>query len=296
MNNYRKHILTAVFCAMLLFYGGEWLIDMALQGPIEAREKRSALLKKRLTSLKREGTRIVRARRTLKVWQAQSLPSDTEVARSLYRAWLLELVDHVGLSSPSVESGEPLSRKGAYYLLPFTVRARGDLEQLTKFLFEFYNAGHLHQLGSLGITPIPNSDQLDLSITVEALTIRGADRKDRLTTGRSGRLASTALDDYRVIVVRNLFAAGGIPEDVDHAYLEGIVSVDGRPQAWFGLRTTGEKLKLSEGDLLEIGGFRATVVEIAGDDRDVVLDAKGQRWLLSLGEKLTDAWALPPEF
>ncbi|MBN2477562.1 MAG: hypothetical protein JXB62_23345 [Pirellulales bacterium] len=297
MMQYRKQILAAIFGLMLLFYGGDWLLKTVLRGPLQKRRSQTARLEKTIELREQQLANVRKAKQILAVWQSQSLPGNVEVARSLYRGWLLELVRHVDLAGHSVESGEPLRRKDRYWLLPFTVRGRGSLEQLTKFLFEFYRAPHLHQIGSIGITPSQNGEQLDLSFSIEALALPGADRTDRLASGSSNRLASASLEDYHVILQRNLFAVGGSLDAVEHTYLDGVVSAaGGRPQAWFGLRLSGEQRKLHEGEQLTVGGFTATIVEIAVEDHDVVLEADGQRWLLSLGENLTEAFALPPEF
>ena len=293
---YRKHILAALFCLMLLFYGGDWLLENALRGPLDSRRARTAQLEEGIAARERQLDAARRIGRHVLLLQRQSLPSNTEVARSLYRAWLLELVRFVELSGHSVQSGEPQAREGLYWMLPFTVRGRGTLEQLMQFLFEFYRAGHLHQMGTIGITPLAGGNQFDLSFSIEALVLPGADRADRLTTGYSARLASDDLADYDVIAQRNLFTGGGSLDAVEHTYLVGVVSADGRPQAWFGLRASGEKRELYEGESLQIGRFTGTVTEINLDDRDVIIESDGQRWLLALGENLTEAFALPPEF
>ena len=69
---------------------------------------------------------------------------------------------------------------------------------------------------------------------------------------------------------------------------------DGSPQVWFTLRTSGEILKVGKGGDFEIGQFRGSIAEIEG--ADVIVESDGERWLLTLGERLTDASALPPEF
>jgi hypothetical protein len=53
-------------------------------------------------------------------------------------------------------------------------------------------------------------------------------------------------------------------------------------------------LKLKVGQRFEVGDFQGMVAEI--DERDVVIDSDGERWLLTLGEQLSQATALPPEF
>ncbi len=153
--------------------------------------------------------RFRKANQQLKRWQAQSLPSDPEIARSLYQAWLVGLVGRPGFISPNVDSSEPVTRKGLYSSLRFSARGRGTPEQLTRFLFDFYRADHLHHIESLNLTPVPRSDELDIALSIEALSLPDGERKDQLSTRVSDRLASDELTDYRAIVERNLFGIGG---------------------------------------------------------------------------------------
>lgn len=309
---YRPYILAAVFGGILLYFGGEWVLEM-LQGPIERASQKTERLKQEIKKREDELARARRAAKQLAVWETQSLPADIEVARSLYQAWLVELVDEVKLDDPSVNSGEPVSRQGMYHTLPFSVRGRGTLEQLAGLLFVFYRTDLLHQVRSLNITPLANSDRLDLSIAIEALVLPGAGPEGRkgdtaLETQEtifaefrrrawrnSQRLASVTLADYDPIVQRNLFGIGGSPDPTDYTYLTAVSSVDGEPQVWFTLRAAGEVLKLRKGENFEIGQFSGTIAAVEGSD--VIIESDdGERWLLTLGESLTDAYALPPEF
>ena len=243
----------------------------------------------------------------LERWENQSLPSDTEVARSLYQAWLMELVGDVEFVNPSVSSSEASSRKGLYNAFSFSLRTRGTLDQLKKFLFAFYQTDLLHQIRSLNITPVGKAGQLDLSVTIETLALAtgAADaggspetvfEQFRERTWRiSDRLASSRLGDYDTIVRRNLFGMGeGETDPSDFAYLTSITLTDGEPEVWFTLRTTDEVVRLREGDTLEVGPLAFTIFRAQGTD--VILEADGERWLLTLGDKLTDAFALPPEY
>ena len=217
-----------------------------------------------------------------------------EMARSLYQAWLLELVDQVGLSDRVVDSGESLSRKSLWRPLSLSVRAKATLEQLTTFLYEFYSAGHLHQIRSLSIAPVGKTALLEVSVAIEAIVLPNADRKDQLTQERSDQLASPNLSDYQAIVQRNLFAVGGGFDATEHTYFTAVTNINGLPKAWFTLRLRDEILKLGVGESLQVGPFRGVVVEIAGSD--VILESDGERWLLSVGENLAQAYALPPEY
>jgi len=315
MMKYRQYILVAVLAAMLLYFGGEKLWDTLVTQPLADRNSKVERIRR---EIEKQHDQLARGRKQaeqLAGWESRSLPSNPEMARSLYQAWLFELLKHVGLSGPSVDAGEPANRRGLYESLAFTVRCRGTLEQLTQFLFEFYRAGHLHQIRSLSITPIGKMGELDLAISIDALILPTADREDRLSEAVSDRLAFDKLDDYHVIAQRNLFGLANAADPADHTYLTAINYVDGVPEAWFSVQT-GDKiarvstagspgsappeagkeqtgtLRLHKGETFRVGQFQGTVVEIDGDD--VVLDSANQRWLLTVGENLSEASALPP--
>jgi len=291
----RERILASVVGAMLVIFVGNWLFQAMLQGPLDERRSRGERLRKDIE--KKEGQlRLARAAgEQLTAWQRQSLPTDLELARSLYQNWLLELVRVAGFAQPNVDSGETVGKKDIYQKLPFTVRGQGTLEQLTSFLYNFYRADHLHQVQRLSITPIPRSQQLELSMSIEALVLPDGERKDRLSGRTSDRLAAENLVEYRAIVERNLFGEGGARayDESDFAFLTAILEVGGQLEAWFTIRTTGEILKLNVGQPFQVGQFRGRVAEI--DSLDVVIDSDNERWLLTLGENLSQATALPPE-
>jgi len=303
---YRTAGLAAVMLLMVAYFGGEWLVDQVIQGPLEtARNRRAQLerdIEKRETSLQR----LREAGKLLARWEDQSLPADAETARSLYQAWLVELVDQVGLSSPSVTSSEPVARGGMYHTLAFAVRGRGTLEQLTKFLFAFYQADLLHQVRSLSITPLQRAEALDLSFSIETMilpsggTAKGASKENvyeqfrRRAWRTSDRLASNSLEDYGMIMRRNLFALGGGFDPTDQTHLTSITQVNGEPEVWFTNRATDEVVKLRSGAQLTLGPLTFHLAQVL--DNDVILEIDGERWLVSLGDKLTDARALPPGF
>ena len=153
----------------------------------------------------------------------------------------------------------------------------------------------MHHINSISLTPVPRSDELDISLSIEALSLPEAERTDQLSTRLSDRLASATLADYRVIVDRNLFGiGGGGMDEADFAYLTAITEVDGQPEVWFTLRASGELLKLRSGQEFQIGALRGSVAEIS--DSDVVLLCDNERWLVGVGENLMQASTLPPEF
>lgn len=292
MMQYRKYLLTAVFGALLLYYGGDWLLQVVLRGPLATRQAQTARLRKQLADKERELTRIRQAGKQLDAWEEQSLPTNPEVARSLYQAWLVELVNRAGLVAPNYDSADPSPQKGLFTRFSFTVRGRGTLAQVARLLFEFYRAGHLQQIRALELAPSGKGGLLEVSLTIEALALSSVKRKDRLGTATGRRLAFARQQDYAVIARRNLFATGGSPEITDCVRLTAVTYTQGEPEAWFTIDTSGEVRKLHRGEPLDVDTLQAKIVEIT--DADVVFEVAGQRWLLTIGESLAKAAALPP--
>ena len=102
------------------------------------------------------------------------------------------------------------------------------------------------------------------------------------------------LSDYRIIADRNLFGQNPEAEITEHTVLTAVVAIDGEPQAWFRNRIDDKLYKLCVGDYLQVGWFLGIVEAIEG--HDVIVDADGERWLLTKGDRLADALALPPEY
>lgn len=293
MNKYRKYLLPGLLGVMVLWYGGEWALRTMLSEPLAARDERRQKLLRDIADQERLRDKARKADKELDLFRAQSLPSNLEVARSQYQAWLLALVEHVALANPNVDSSEPVNRK-LYHSLSFALRGRGDLSQLIRFLFEFYSTDHLHEIRSLSIAPVQGTNLLDLSINIEALVLAQADRKDRLASRRSSRLASTQLEDYQSVLKRNLFGVGDTTDPTNFTYLTSVNYVDGIAEAWFSLRTTDELFRLRKGETLEVGQFKGTVLDIT--ENDVVLESDGEHWLMTVGETLAQASALPPDY
>jgi len=135
-------------------YGGNWLYQANYEAPLAERRAETDSLREDIAKRELDLARFRKASQELKQWRAQSLPSDTEVARSLYQAWLVELVGAAELVNPNVDSSEPSTRKGMYDSLNFSVRGRGTLEQLTQFLFGML----LLMLTGCATVPFPDTD------------------------------------------------------------------------------------------------------------------------------------------
>ena len=294
MNDLRKRLLYFALGAMVIYLGGDYLLHNYVDVPLEQRENRKSQLEKKIKKKKQELAASKEAAGRLAVLEKSSLPSDTEIARSLYRTWLLDLVEKADFQAAHVDSGPATSRKGFYESLSFSVRGKGSLSQLVKFLFDFYRAGHLHKIQSLNLTPLGTGGGLDILMTIDALVLPGAASKDQLSTVTSTRLVGERLADYVIIVQRNMFGAGGESDASRQAFLTAVTRDSGEAEVWISLRGQDKLLKLQKGGQFEIGHFHGTVVEILEDD--VIFESLGERWLLSIGEPISEAMALPPEF
>lgn len=294
-SNRRQMLLLAVLGLIVLYFAGEWLFVTILDAPRRVRIERGEQLAERVARREEELAKALKAGRQLEVFESQSLPANTEIAVSLYRSWLTELVEYAKLSNAYVDAGAPLNRRGMFQTVDFSIRASGSLQQLLTFLFEFYHAGHLHQIQRINITPAQRRSELELDISVQALVLPTADRADRLSTVAANRLAFDNLANYSLVVERNLFGfTGQGVHPTDQTFLTAVVQSAGQRQAWFTVRSTDEVQRLTTGQRLAVGTFQGTIQTI--DEHDVVVESEGERWLLTVGESLAQALALPPEY
>lgn len=290
----RQQLLLGALILVGVVRAGEWLLTTAVQGPLEQRRARTTELEEEVEKLETVLAEGRRAGKQIEAWRNESLPADPETARTLYRSWLLDRVESARLQSATVDSGSPVNRGGGTRALPFTIRARGSLDQITRFLYEFSRAAQLHRIQSLDLNPVGASGQFDVALGIEALMVPGSKRTTLNQQTEPEHLASADLAEYDVISRRNIFGVGSTMLDPRrNTYVTAITRSNGEPQVWFTLRTEDEVRKLRQGDVIAVDGFEGTIAEILG--RDVVIDAQGERWLLTVGDNLAEGFAVPPE-
>ena len=237
-----------------------------------------------------------------KQFYMRSLPLASNSAQSQYFWWLLESLQYSGFENNTVVVRSPTQLPPGRIDYSFSVQCSGSLTQLSYFLFEFYYAPFLHRITSMTLTPIDgHAEKLTFSLTVDALALRPHRQddiypmRDQIPSGYFPRLRSNDLTAYQAVIAeRNLLqtAKGGI-DKADHTILTAILH--GHPtEVWFSIRTDDSTdIKAKLGDSINAGSFSGKVVEIF--DQDIVLERGGTRWLMTIGESLKDAFALPPE-
>ncbi len=257
--------------------------------------------------------------------QRRSLPSNHDVARSLYKNWLDELADRAKLRNVTVGTNDPTPNRGIFHSFVLSIHCQGTLDEVTRFLFDFHSAGHLQKIRRLSVDPMKDSDDLSLVFSIEALSLPSADNVDELSSETSAVLALASLDEYRDVIVKRklekgqdgkeerILDAGGLfaafvpykpppppppkveekpepkPPEFDVAaqtYVNGITEANGQPEVWLFVRTEGELLRRCQGETFQVGPAQGTVGRIGR--REVEVEISGKRRLLALGDNLNE--------
>lgn len=309
MKNKRNVLIFVGFFLFVLWYGGTWAYRDLYKKP---RQKIQTGIKEATEQKNQNELYLQNQQQTLKRLQAgyylnRSLPQPTQAGQTLYHTWLLELIAYCEFEQNAVTRGNQ-QRGNAYLSFPFSVRARCSLDQLSRFLYEFYWYPYLHKIVALQVRPVEQTELVDVSIQIEAIYVPPFQTNtqppllNRLPEGIWRRLSSGTLPTYtEPIESRNLlqFSRGGI-DDSDFARVTAISYVDGDPEVWITLRTSDKKLAVRKGDRFRVGSFFATLVDV--EETDVIFETSernGQlplRWIVGVGEYLKDATAIPPEY
>ncbi len=222
-----------------------------------------------------------------------SLPHDPELARARYQDWLLDLVQSVELNGASVDAGKPAAvaikdrdtrkPKEIFLRFSFSLRGRGTLQQISRFLHYFYQAGHLHKIASITMNPVSGGRLIDFSANIEAVGLSRCERKGELSGESVQRLASANFADYQSISRRNLFARFG-DDTLSKIVLSAItIASNGTAQAWFAIGD-GPTQVLQRGEKLEVTAHSIEVVDIIAGQ--VLLDVNGRVVTLRAGESI----------
>lgn len=286
MNERRQQILLALLIVIGVLYMGDWVWREQIDRPLnELRGQHEEMLEDI-----QKRTKTFKAARSLpkrvETWEKQALPANTETARSLYRNWLLKLIQTAKLRNARVDSGNPMSRSG-FKIMPVNAQARGTLDNITDALFAFENAALLHKIASIRLTPIGDSGQFDLAMSIEAVMMPGIKRRS-LNPGTIDRLVSGDRHSYDVIARDNIFGVA-----VDHrdpmkmTRLTGVVVRNGVPQAWITEEIADRVHKLAAGTDFDTPALSGRVEEV-GDDWVII--ASGEQLLkLTMGQSFAEA-------
>jgi hypothetical protein len=213
--NQRERTLGLVVAALLVLVVGYFAFS-TYSGWVQGLRNQISGLETTVSDKDAKITRGQFAAKRLKEFAARSLPGNPEVARSLYKAWLLELAEgQVKLASPIVTPGAITPGANGYQRLTFTVSGNGSLEQFAQFLTAFYEADYLHNIRSLRVKPDPETKLLEINLAVEALVLEGAAPASALAQRKSPRFDERSAKDYvTAILNRNIFSPANRPPTI----------------------------------------------------------------------------------
>lgn len=282
----RRRILLIAFGLVVGGYLINLLVDRYYVQPLAAETRSAANLEKRISESRLKVKRLLTKLPERDELESRALPAELELATSSYQTWLINLVSSLGLVNPTVDSTSPVSENGITRL-QFNIRGKSNLKQLTQLLFEFYRAGTLHKVRQISLTPTGSSDQLELQVSVEALSLKRSRNDSGLSTLTSNRLRFDNVTEYGQIAKRNLFGEGTISAGIRAARLTAVTSDrQGIYEAWISLGTDAKTLFLKTGDTAQIDSIELLVTEIQNDYVRIELD--GQPGVVEVGKSLAE--------
>ncbi|MDR3197838.1 MAG: hypothetical protein LBU34_08235 [Planctomycetaceae bacterium] len=241
---------------------------------------------------------------------ARSLPSKDDFAKSLYQNYLMDLAAETGIRESRIDPGSvavvKTQNKTHYNKYTFTLHGKGSLDKVAEFLRRFDKADYLHLIRKVLPRPIKNSREMDVSITIEALSLPQARSNRTLPKIDEQQLAVTDDDKAMLkrITERSLFSvfvpARAEPEprareevqppsrfdQSPYCYVIAVVEVNGKPQVWIDLRTEGKKFRLYEGEMFQLGTVRCFVRKIEFDR--VQFEAAGGFYTIKTGKSFAE--------
>jgi hypothetical protein len=295
----REKVLTAAVASAALL----WTANRGWSAYQNALERNSNL---QLTSVDKLAdaqfamARGQKARGQISKWRKQSLPTNREVAKSLYQDWLRNQLLAAGLEVKQLADRTLPGSADALEQISVEIRAQGTLPQLTNFLSRFYTAGILHRISAATLSPGSPEEKLTANFTVDAMILSDCARKDSLPEYQTRQLPRTA-DDYRKeIESRNLFApfrpmtpeksqAGNDP--ASDALISGLTYGDRGWRLDIRAKDSRDVKHFYEGDRVQFGKFEGKVLSL--DSRRAVIETAGGQVEVRLGQSLSDAKPAP---
>ncbi len=236
-----------------------------------------------------------KAKRQLIEWSKRSLPTNPDVAKSLYQDWIRAQLAAVGLAVEQV-SDKTLNRTNPNFgELSLEARASGTLEQLTDFLYKFYSAPHLHRISAATITPSENGAKLAVILGIDAISLADSERTNELATDEEQTLPQS-LDELRTsLASRNVFRPhqpGAVAEDTgaNDAWVSAFTTHgDSGYLLWIKSGEPPKTRRFTVGSDIRYGKFSGKIVEIDFPGRRVIIETAEGRVEVGLDQNLGQA-------
>ncbi len=270
-----------------------------------ARKKRDQLVKEVNTLQAEMRTADAISRQLLEMNEA-ALPSDDVYARRVYQQWLTGLAQDAGLEMRSIDASSvtPIrfKKQELYKRYSCTLHARGALAQLADFLRCLEHSGYLQLVRRVDSKPIVNSNKMDLTITIEALSLPQSERRSLPPIAR-GQLDASESERAMMkrIADRALFSIytpprpdssrteNNQPAQFDHSpycFVTAITETNGKKQVRVNIRSEDKVYWLGPEDSFQLGDVRCYVRAIDFDR--VRIEAAGEMFTVKLGKSFAE--------
>ncbi|MCH7752135.1 MAG: hypothetical protein IH898_08285, partial [Planctomycetes bacterium] len=293
--NQREKLLVGAVGLLVILWGGTigW---GRYQAALMSNQNQQSSAEQQLSQARAADDRGREAQDMLHGWRRQSLPTNLDIAKSLYQDWLRQQLVEAGLTVRELTESTSRSAQKHFSQVTFVVNAQGTLAELTDFLYRFYQSNHLHRISAATLTPTTTRRSLTVSLTIDALSLSECPRSDQLAEGSSD-LFSESLEEFRQeIVSRNVFVAYDFdrsepqesiqqvaesPDEAAQAKITGMTYGEGGWQMTIRMGDSGRVRYFRQGDSIEIGRFSGEIVEL--DGRRAIVSRDDQHVLILLG-------------
>lgn len=275
MNPRTKWLIVGVAVLGLLYVG-----DSSYRTFIEEPTKRAEAAIDRLDRQLQDAadTQLVakKVSQKLDTFAGRSLPHDPAVARSAYQDWLLKLMERHQMIGISIDASNPIpieikSRTNKKrnrligHRINYTVHSKTALPQWVEWMREFEQAGHLHKIKNLSLVPLGNGSELDVNMTIEALSLQATDRPDTLSDWYLDPQQEPSGSGLAMLVQRNIFARG-FSKSLAAIRLQAITfNRRGEGEAWFDIGDNKGTQIITLGDTLKVPIHEVRVLEVLPD-------------------------------
>ena len=309
MNSWHKVVILLVIISLIVGGGGYLLYKSKWVKPREAIAKQKEELVNAIEYGKASTKQIEAQTQQLQPLYPRSFPRQSADAALQYEIWLSQMLEFCNIRESQVTRGAYSNlRNLGLATQNFRVQAKCQLLDLTQFLYEFYWTPFLHRISTLDIIPQEGSDDLQIAMTIQGLTIlyltnpqQQFPLRDQLPLDAQApqQLASGPFAAYKPLGELDVFRA--VRTGVDQTALTRLTATpvitddEGNEQkvTRWNLEAENRTISLKMGDVLKVGSFVANIADI--DDNLVILrQQNGLLWAVPLGNKLSEAVAVPP--